>query len=71
MGRGEVVEFLNRNPTIWYTARQISEAVDIQISAVARTLRVMRKYGEVDYKETFIQHRKGCGAGYMMVYRKK
>lgn len=49
MGQSDVIDFLKKKKD-WVTTKEISEAINCNISLVGRTLRILLKYREVRRK---------------------
>lgn len=52
MGQQEVYDFLCKNKNIWYTSKEISEALNVSIGSVTMSLKKLRKTNIIKYKVT-------------------
>lgn len=54
MAQRRIIEFLEQHKTRFFTMNEISEAIKLSKSAVARALKQLRRYKEVDFR--VLQH---------------
>ncbi len=67
MGQGEVIEFL-RECELPKTRRQIAEALDCEPNVVSKKLKVLLKWGEVNFIE-HSRHKASKMVGYILLRR--
>lgn len=50
MGQQDICDFLEQNPDVWYSTKELSQAMNRSIGSVTVCMRKLRKNHDVDYK---------------------
>ena len=50
MGQLDVYEFLEDNPDLWFTSREISRKIDVSLPSTTMSLKRLREEGEVIFR---------------------
>ena len=51
MSQEQIVKFLEQNPDNWFTYRDIANKADVSLNSINVSLRKLRSWGLINYKE--------------------
>jgi len=52
MGQREILEYLQKNPKVWFNAKEITKGTKGHFSMVTRALKVLREFGSIRWSNT-------------------